>query len=61
MPPDEEESAALATLLTDLEKSYHESPELSNALTEGIQQEQLAAWTVVINTIFNLDITKTRQ
>lgn len=61
--PDEQESAALSDLLTDLETSYRENPELAAALTanDGGDAAELAAWTMVINTIFNLDITKTRQ
>ncbi len=59
--PDEKESAALNALLSDLEASYLKKPELATALTEGKGKAELAAWTMVINTIYNLDITKTRQ
>ena len=61
--PDEKESKALTDLLTDLETSYRKTPELAAALAGSDEKDQplLAAWTMVINTIFNLDITKTRQ
>jgi hypothetical protein len=63
--PDEQEAKSLTDLVNDLEKSYREKPELTAELTgdSGAEQDavQLAAWTMVINTIFNLDITKTRQ
>ena len=61
--PDEKESKALADLLIDLEKSYRENPELVAAMTGdgGQNSAELAAWTLVINTLFNLDINKTRQ
>jgi len=58
--PDETESAALAALLSDLEASYRANQELTAALTEGNEAKHLAPWTIVINTIYNLDITKTR-
>lgn len=59
--PDETESATLKTLLSDLTASYQKRPELANALTEGKANHELAAWTMVVNAIYNLDITKTRQ
>ncbi|MDF1862860.1 MAG: DUF1553 domain-containing protein [Verrucomicrobiales bacterium] len=59
--PDESELEALKSLLSDLERSYEEKPELATALTEGRGAAELAAWTMVINAIYNLDITKTRQ
>ena len=61
--PDGPETKALGDLVSDLEKSYRENPDLASALTGKSDNDaaQLAAWTMAINTIFNLDITKTRQ
>ena len=41
-------------------------PALAAKLCEGLDlpaaaQAQLAAWTVLVNTLYNLDITKTRE
>ena len=65
--PDSAESAKLLTLKSDLEKYYTEEPELAATLCEGMDgvsddvKVPLAAWTVVVNTVLNLDITKTRE
>jgi hypothetical protein len=58
--PDEEEAETLQGLLEELKVSYEAKPELATSLTDGDNVE-LAAWTMVINTLYNLDITKTRQ
>ncbi|MDF1852710.1 MAG: PSD1 and planctomycete cytochrome C domain-containing protein [Verrucomicrobiales bacterium] len=58
--PDQEEAETLKALLEDLQVSYQAKPELATSLTEG-ESVELAAWTMVINTLYNLDITKTRQ
>lgn len=58
--PDKEEVDTLNALLKDLVAGYKAKPELAAALAERDDAE-LAAWTMVINTIYNLDITKTRQ
>lgn len=64
--PDESERSSLQELVADLEKQYRENPDLAAELA-GVKddaqpvQSELAAWTVVLNTIYNLDITKTRQ
>ncbi|MGB0597663.1 MAG: PSD1 and planctomycete cytochrome C domain-containing protein [Rubripirellula sp.] len=64
--PDATETAVLEKTLNDLKALYREVPELSSQLTkgaslEGTSAEELAAWTVLVNTLYNLDITKTRQ
>ncbi len=53
--------------VTDLEALYLEDPELARELCAGSMLEdgqsaaELAAWTVLVSTIYNLDITKTRE
>ena len=65
--PDAKERQVLSQLLQDLEKSYRENPSLADELCKGLdpggagKKAQLAAWTILINTLYNLDITKTRQ
>jgi uncharacterized protein DUF1553/uncharacterized protein DUF1549/cytochrome c len=63
--PDADESAALLTMVRDLEKVYHDNASLANELCDGGQvpdgatTSELAAWTMLASTIYNLDITKT--
>jgi hypothetical protein len=61
--PDESERNSLRGLLVDLEEQYRENPGLAGELIGVAENDraELAAWTVVLNTIYNLDITKTRQ
>ncbi|MEC9053726.1 MAG: DUF1553 domain-containing protein, partial [Verrucomicrobiota bacterium] len=65
--PDPGERALLSLLVKDLEESYLENPELAVKLCAGEslktadERARLAAWTVLVNTLYNLDITKTRQ
>ena len=65
--PDQDEKQILVSMLKELKKDYSENPKLANDMCEGVslksQQEKntLAAWTMVINTLFNFDITKTRE
>lgn len=74
--PDGDERAALQSLLSDLTGKYLEEPSLADALLQGADvaagepeedddraeaEAELAAWTVVANTLYNLDITKTRE
>jgi len=65
--PDVEESATLLATLEDLKRTYHANPTLAEQLCkgaelpEGVTPEELAAWTVVVSSIYNLDITKTRE
>jgi hypothetical protein len=63
--PDADESAALLTMVKDLEAIYQGNATLTNALCDGVQApdgattSELAAWTMLASTIYNLDITKT--
>ncbi len=65
--PDAGETKSLAKLAEDLEKKYSDNSKLAGQLCEGLQlhngvsTSELAAWTVVVSTIYNLDITKTRE
>lgn len=65
--PDAQETVVIRSLLSDLEQSYRESPELAEAICDGLdikshdEQVELAAWTIVGNTLYNLDITKTKE
>jgi hypothetical protein len=65
--PDAQERDTMLTLVTDLEKVYTNNSELTDALCEGLDlpsieaKAELAAWTLAVNTLYNLDITKTRE
>ena len=51
-------------LVEDLETIYRDNPNLADQLCEGVQLPQgvstseLAAWTMLVSTIYNLDITR---
>jgi hypothetical protein len=57
--PDEDEQATLLSLVHDLRASYQAEGGLTDALADG--DPELAAWTLVANAVYNLDVTKTRQ
>ena len=65
--PDKKEQAILLNLVQNLQKSYLERPALADELCSGLnltdakKKAQLAAWTVLVNALYNLDITKTRE
>jgi len=65
--PDEKERKVLSDLTRNLQENYLEQPVLSDAICHGLiivdaeQKAQLAAWTVLVNALYNLDITKTRE
>jgi len=65
--PDETERQVLTDLLQNLKKNYLEQPALADAICQGVnmgdaqKKAQLAAWTVLVNALYNLDITKTRE
>ena len=65
--PDAKERQILSDLLQALQKSYLEQPELADEICSGLNlktaenRAQLAAWTVLVNALYNLDITKTRE
>jgi len=65
--PDAQERDALLRCAADLQAMYEREPSLAAQLCEGVSPEdsrphaQLAAWTMLASTIYNLDVTKTRQ
>ena len=65
--PDAHERDEILRLLKDLENSYQEDAAAADQICEGLSgleapaKARLAAWTVVINTLYNLDVTKNRQ
>jgi hypothetical protein len=65
--PDEKERKVLSALVSSLEKNYLEQPALADSICDGLnvgdanKKAQFAAWTVLVNTLYNLDITKTRE
>ncbi|WP_442512236.1 DUF1553 domain-containing protein [Novipirellula sp. SH528] len=65
--PDAEESEIIENLLNDLTDLYQNHPDLANDLCRDLAidapeaKAELAAWTVVCNTLYNLDITKTKD
>ncbi len=65
--PDEMERRVLTDLVRALGKSYLAQPALADALCQGSppadpeNKARLAAWTVLVNTLYNLDVTKTRE
>lgn len=63
---DAQEQKILVTLLDDIRAYYTASPSLASTLCKGAniapaEETSLAAWTVVVNAIYNLDVTKTRE
>jgi hypothetical protein len=65
--PDAGETEILLKLAEDLETIYRENPTLADQLChgvplrEGLSTAELAAWTMLVSTVYNLDITKTRD
>jgi len=65
--PDESDAERLLKMVVELESLYRENPDLANqfcegiSLREGVSSHELAAWTMLVSTIYNLDITKTRS
>jgi hypothetical protein len=65
--PDAGETKALLALVADLTRIYRENPALADQLCEGQQPPagvttaELAAWTMLVSSIYSLDITKTRE
>ena len=65
--PDVRERRILSDLLAALQKSYLARPALADEICRGLKlgsaktKAQLAAWTVLVNALYNLDITKTRE
>ena len=62
--PDPQTIGTLTFLLADLRAQYASAPDLAKQICEGDDTAdpiELAAWTVVMNTLYNLDATKTRE
>ncbi len=65
--PDAEEIYLVKSLLEQMEEHYRRNPKLLAKQPKGVvgskenDPVELAAWTVVNNTLYNLDITKTRE
>ena len=65
--PDDDEASSFLKMLADLEQVYGENAELAEQLcgeidlSKGVTHAELAAWTLLVNAIYNLDITKTRS
>jgi len=64
--PDEDETREFLAALSELESIYQQEPALADELCAGVElgedvsPAKLAAWTMLVSTIYNLDITKTR-
>ena len=65
--PDKEEQKTLYELLQSLYQTYLSEPALADEICEGLpvkekdQKAKIAAWTILVNSLYNLDITKTRD
>ena len=64
--PDGQELEILQKAQSDFEAFYREHPELAatfanEAIDGKYTPEAIAAWSMIINTLYNLDITKTRS
>ena len=65
--PDKEERKTLYELLQSLYQTYLSEPALADEICEGLpvkekdQKAKIAAWTILVNSLYNLDITKTRD
>ncbi len=65
--PDEEDRKTYLITLNDLKALYTANPKLAAQLCDGVKmskdltQAELAAWTLLVSTIYNLDATRTRQ
>ena len=65
--PDMQEKKVLLSMVKDLKKQYQQNPKDAQLLCKGIKLNsaekygELAAWTMIVNSLYNLDITKTRE
>ena len=65
--PDTRVTDALLKMVADLDTMYRDNPSLAEQmcdgleLPEGVEAPELAAWTMLTSSIYNLDITKTRE
>ena len=64
---DIQELKALTTLINDLKKSYDVDANSANEMAENLgfaksaNKAEIAAWTMMVNSLYNLDITKNRE
>tara|TARA_R110002072_G_scaffold273219_2_gene433700 strand:- start:12491 stop:14809 length:2319 start_codon:yes stop_codon:yes gene_type:complete len=67
MLPDVQETDLLLQTVRDLRAMYEREPALAKQLCDGIALQdgqsaaELAAWTMLVSVIYNLDVVKTRQ
>lgn len=65
--PDAGESEVFLKMVDDLQTIYRDDPKLADqlcdgeTLQEGVTSTELAAWTMLVSTLYNLDITRTRN
>jgi len=65
--PDDDELKSLVTALDQFRRIYEADPDAAQAMTAEFaeaadeQRVELAAYTMLVNSLFNLDITKTRD
>ncbi len=64
--PDELELALLLDGLDQLRTTYHQAPGLAQEMTSDLdvsdaERVEIAAYTMTVNSLFNLDVTKTRE
>ncbi len=65
--PDAQETSTMKLLVDDLRAQYLADPQLAEAICDGLALDSvtakadLAAWTLLASTLYNLDITKTKN
>ena len=65
--PDDQEQSELLQLVADLQERYRSMPGIADDLCAGLpiasesDKIELAAWTMLTSTIYNLDVTKNRN
>lgn len=65
--PDKEEISVMQSLREDLLSHYRQNPELADQACAGLadlssaEKIELAAWTLMVNTLYNMDITRNRD
>ena len=65
--PDDQERALLLESLAQLRGDYAQRAALAESacagvtLPDGVDAAELAAWTMLVSAVYNLDVTRTRQ
>ena len=59
--PSDETLSQLRHALEEFQKMYTDDPEMAKAMLTGSEDAELAAWTMLVHSLFNLDTTKTRE